>query len=76
MTAHLTVCKECHKPIDMSKVGSVRVSAHGRDFCSGKCADAWEQSPDNVDAVRRSHEQARDDGLPHDARTVRGKWSP
>ena len=76
MTAHLTVCKECHKPIDMSKVGSVRVSAHGRDFCSGKCLDAWEENPNNTDAIAASHGEAQRLGLPFDSRVVRGRWSP
>jgi hypothetical protein len=66
MTAHLTVCHECHLPIDMREVGTARIGAHSRDFCSMGCADAWESNPDNTDAVRRSHQRAADAGWPHD----------
>jgi hypothetical protein len=57
MTDHLHVCRECRKPIDMREVNAVLVGAHGRDFCSMVCADAWEANPDNEDAARRSREQ-------------------
>jgi hypothetical protein len=55
MKGHLTVCRECHKPIDLRAVGMVRVAAHGRDFCSMKCADVWESNPENAEAVRESY---------------------
>ena len=64
--AGLAVCKECHKPIDMKRVGGARVGAHGRTFCSMACVDAWERSPDNTDELRRSHEDAKREGLPYD----------
>jgi hypothetical protein len=73
----LSVCRECHKPIDMKRVGSVQVRAHGRTFCSMKCSDAWEQNPENAEAVSASHEEAERRGLPYDAtKIVRGRWSP
>jgi len=55
-------CAECLKPI-----GGTRVAAHGRDFCSTACVDAWEAQPANADALARSHAEARDLGYPHDA---------
>lgn len=65
--AGLSVCKECHKPIDMKVVGSVRIVAHGRTFCSMKCADTWENNPDNAEAVSASYEEEK---------KIRYRWEP
>ena len=62
----LFACKECHKAVDMKKVGSARVGAHGRDFCSMVCSEAWEKNPENAAAVRKSHERAKALGYPYD----------
>ena len=67
----LSVCKFCHEPIDMNVIGSSRVLAHDRTFCSMKCALAWDQDPDNAEFVSKSHEEARDLGLPYEEAKIR-----
>ncbi len=61
-------CCRCGKRIDLTRAHrpgdgddwcSARVGAHGRDFCSMGCADAWERDPANAAAVEESHRAAR-----------------
>jgi hypothetical protein len=42
----IEVCRQCSVGIDMSKVGSCRVLAHGDTFCSMACADAFGKTCD------------------------------
>lgn len=69
MSEHFA-CYECHRLVDMRVTGSARVGAHSRDFCSMKCADAWEANPVNADAVSESHRAARDAGWPYDPKKI------
>jgi hypothetical protein len=58
-------CCACRKRIDLSRAHrpgvdsddwcSARVGAHGRDFCSMACADAWERDTANDGAVADSY---------------------
>ena len=46
-------CAHCGKPTYPE--GRVCVNAHGQDFCSMPCADAWERDPANAAAVAESY---------------------
>lgn len=67
------VCAQCAKPVDMRAPGASRIGAHGRDFCSMACTDAWEAVPENAEALRASHEHARALGWPYDPSKIGGR---
>lgn len=63
MNDNVYVCETCGKSIILGRAHterdddswcSCRVGAHGRDFCSMKCADAWEKDPKNAEAIAES----------------------